>query len=97
MLACLVCVRKCMWVEFTQDEHRLASRILTLDEFGSAIRDIIVDRQHALLGERASVLADLLADPAEARIDSCVVRARGLAVQYAARAIFSAECRVILG
>ena len=46
---------------------------------------------HPFLGQRASVLAHLLADLAEARIDRLIVDIRCLAVQHAARAVLRAE------
>ena len=46
---------------------------------------VVVDRLHAFLGQRASVMDRLLADPAKARVDRRVVGVGGLALQYAAR------------
>ena len=80
--------------EVHPDEGRLAGLVLPLDEVHGALGDVVVDRLHPLLGQRTGVLADLLADLAEARIDRRIVRVRGLAVHHAARPKLGAERRV---
>jgi hypothetical protein len=50
------------------DEERLAVADGAIDEVGRGLQKLLVDRLHALLGERAGVLAFLLAPGAEARI-----------------------------
>ena len=59
----------------------------------AAAGGLVVDRFHALLGERAGVLDGLLADLAEARIDGGVVLVGRLGLEHAARA----ELRAIGG
>ena len=66
-------------------EERLARRLLPLHEVDGRGRGLVVDRLHALLGERAGVLDGLLADLAEARIDRRVVAVGRLAPEHAAR------------
>ena len=56
---------------------------------------LVVDRLHALLGERAGVLDGLLADLAEARIDRGVVLVGRLAPEHAARPELRAVGRVL--
>src|SRR3974377_687868 len=72
-------------------EGRLTRLVLSLDEVHSSVGDIIVDRHHPRLGQRACVLAHLLADSAEAWIDCWVVYIRGFAVHHAARSILRTE------
>ena len=81
--------------EVHPDEGGLAGLVLALDEVDGARGDVVVDRLHPLLGQRTGVLAHLLADLAEARIDGRIVLVRGLAVQHAARAELGAEGRVL--
>ena len=78
-----------------QAEERLARRLLPLHEVDGRGRGLVVDRLHALLGERAGVLDRLLADLAEARIDRGVVDVGRLALQDAARAELGAVGRVL--
>ena len=61
----------------------------------AASRGLVVDRLHALLGERAGVLDLLLADLAEARVDGGVVGVGGRAFEHAARTELRAELRVL--
>ena len=81
--------------EVHPDEGGLACLVLALDEVDGAVGDVVVDRLHALLGQRAGILAHLLADLAEARIDGRIVLVRGRAVQDAARAELETERRVL--
>ena len=76
-------------------EERLARRLLPLHEVDGGGRGLVVDRLHALLGQRAGVLDGLLADLAEARIDGRVVHVGRLALQHAARAELGAVGRVL--
>ena len=62
-----------MRVELNQREERLARGVLPLHEVDRGCRGFVVDRLHALLGERAGILDRLLADLAEARIDCRIV------------------------
>ena len=77
------------------DEERLARCLLPLHVVDGRRRGLVVDRLHALLGQRAGVLDGLLADLAEARIDGGIVPVGGLAAQNAARAEFGAIGRVL--
>ena len=56
MLSGLVWVRKCMWVKFTQTKNGLPAFVLPLDEVHGPVGDVVVDRLHPLLGQRAGVL-----------------------------------------
>ena len=76
-------------------EERFACRLLALHEIDGRGRRLIVDRLHALLGERAGVLDRLLADLAEARIDRRIVDVGCLALKNAARAELGAISRVL--
>ena len=76
-------------------EERLAGRLLPLHEVDGRGGGLVVDRLHALLGERAGVLDRLLADLAEARIDGRVVHVGRLAPQHAARPELGAVGRVL--
>ena len=76
-------------------EERLARRVLPLHEVDRRGGGLVVDRLHALLGERAGVLDGLLADLAEARIDRGVVAVGRLALEHAARAELGAVGRVL--
>ena len=80
--------------EVHPDEERLVGVLLPLDEVHGPVGDVVVDRHHPRLGQRAGVLAHLLADLAEARIDRRVVPVRGLAVHHAARSVLRTERRV---
>ena len=77
------------------DEERLARGLLPLHEVDGRGRGLVVDRLHALLGERAGVLDGLLADLAEARIDGRIVLVGGLGLEHAARAELGAVGRVL--
>ena len=66
-------------------EERLARGLLPLHVVDGRGRCLVVDRLHALLGQRARVLDGLLADLAEARIDGGIVAVGCLAFQDAAR------------
>src|SRR6202043_514384 len=50
------------------DEERLLVPVRTADEVDRGPEELLVDRLHALLGERAGVLAFLLAPRPEARV-----------------------------
>ena len=76
-------------------EERLARRLLALHEIDRRGRGLVVDRLHALLGERTGVLDGLLADLAEARIDRGIVAVGGLAFEHAARAELGEVGRVL--
>ena len=89
------CVRRCMRVELNQTEERLAGRLLPLHVVDRRGRGLVVDRLHALLGQRAGVLDGLLADLAEARIDGRIVAVGRLAAQHAARAELGLVGRVL--
>src|SRR6516164_6493641 len=80
--------------EVHPDKNWLARFVLPLDEVDSPVSDVIVDGYHPALGQRACVLADLLADLAEARVNSRVVLVRGFAVHDAPRSELSAEAGV---
>ena len=84
-----------MRVALNQTEERLAGRLLPLHEVDGRGRGLVVDRLHALLGERAGVLDGLLADLAEARIDRRVVTVGRLAPEHAARAELGEVGRVL--
>src|SRR5215468_3141182 len=76
-------------------EERLTGRGLVLDVLDGTGCDVIVDRLHPLLRQRAGVVDGLLAEPAEARVDRRVVPVGRLAVQYAARTEPFAKVRKI--
>ena len=61
----------------------------------SSVSNVIVDRFHPLLSQRARVFAHLLADLPEARIDRWVVAVRGFAVQDAAWPVLLAKFGVL--
>ena len=84
-----------MRVELNQTEERLAGGMLPLHEVDGRGRGLVVDRLHALLGERAGVLDGLLADLAEARIDGGIVVVGRLALEHAARAELGEIGRVL--
>src|SRR5215471_939682 len=71
--------------EVDPDKDRLAGFLLSLDEVHGPTGDVVVDRHHPRLGQRTGVLANLLADLAEARIHGRVLLVRRLAIQNAAR------------
>ena len=66
-------------------KERLARFVLPLHEVDRGPRGFIIDRLHALLGERAGILDLLLADLAEARIDRRIVGVGRPSVKHAAR------------
>ena len=55
------------------------------------VERLVVDRLHALLGQRTGVFDRLLADLAEARIDRRIVGVGGQGVEHAARAELRTE------
>src|SRR5262245_29495074 len=57
---------------------------LSANEIDCGGRCLVVDRLHALFGERAGILDCLFADPPPARLLSRIVVVGGLAAQYAA-------------
>ena len=59
--------------EVHPEEERLVGLRLPLDEVDGPVGDVVVDRLHPLLGQRAGVLDRLLADLAEPRVDGRVV------------------------
>jgi hypothetical protein len=65
-------------------EEQLAGLVGVVDERERPGGDLIIDRFHPLLGQRAGVLDMLLADLAEARVHGRVVLVRRLALQEAA-------------
>src|SRR5262249_55087134 len=67
------------------DEERLAVAHGAVDELRCGLQELFVDRLHALLGERAGVLAFLLAPRAEAWIGARGVRCARNALENAAR------------
>jgi hypothetical protein len=71
-------------------EERLARGLLPPHEVDGCGRGLIIDRLHALLGERSGVLDGLLSDLAETLIDRGVVAIGRLAPQHAARPEFGA-------
>ena len=84
-----------MRVEFHQTKNGLpafAALSMNVERPGG---DFLVHRLHALVGQRAGVLALLLADLAEARVDGRIVLVRRKAVQHAARAELRLEGRVL--
>src|SRR5262245_6873476 len=66
-------------------KERLACRMLPLHEVNRRRGSLVVDRLHALLGERAGVLDLLLADLAEARIDGLVIGVGRPSMEHATR------------
>jgi hypothetical protein len=82
--------------EVHPDEERLVRIFLAPDEVHGPLRDVVVDRQHALPGQGAGILAYLLAHLSEAWINRCVVLIRGFAIHDAARPILRPK-RGVLG
>src|SRR5262249_11571278 len=68
---------------------------LPLDEVDRRAGGLVVDRLHSLPGERPGVLDGLLADLAEAWIDSLIVDVGRLALEHAPRAEFRLELRIL--
>jgi len=78
-------------------EKRFAGLGLLIDEGCGTIRDVVVNRLHALPGERSGILDLLLSNAAEARVGGRVVHVARKAVNDAARTKAFAEVRKILG
>jgi hypothetical protein len=74
-----------MWVKFTHRKNGFPAWGLLFDVFLSAARDIVVDRFHALLGQRPGIADGLLADPTKPRVHRRVVGVGGLGIHHAAR------------
>src|SRR5215467_12066902 len=73
--------------EVHPQEERLAGLGPPFDVVDSAVGNIVVDRSHALLGQRAGVADSVLTDPAEARGSNVAPSLSGrLAVHYTTRA-----------
>src|ERR1700733_8214112 len=68
------------------DEERLAGSRLTLDEIDRGTRGLVVDRFHALSGQRSGVFDLLFADPAKAWIDRWIIGVGRGAFEHAPRA-----------
>ncbi len=94
-LSGLACVRRVHVGEVDPDEERLAALRLPFDVVGRSLRDVVVDRFHPLLGQRAGVFDRLFADAAEARVDGGVIAVGGFAIQHAARSVLGAELGVL--
>ena len=77
------------------DEERLLVAICAVDEIGRGAKEFLVDRLHALLGERPGVLAFLLAPGAETRIVAWRVGRGRNALHDAARAELRLEGRIL--
>ena len=75
------------------DEERLLVPVRAVDEVDRGLEEFLVDRLHALLGERPGVLAFLLAPGAEAGIVAGRVGGGRDAFHDAARAELRPECR----
>ncbi|MNZ95643.1 hypothetical protein D3C78_1148070 [compost metagenome] len=76
-------------------EERLVLLHRLVHEPERGLGELHVDVLHALAGQRAGVLAALLAPLAEARVLAGLVFAAGIAVQHAARAEALLELRVL--
>src|SRR4029453_13914796 len=77
------------------DEERLAVADGAIDEVRRGLEKLLVDRLHALLGERPGVLASLLAPGAEAGIVARRVGGGRDTLQDAARTELCLEIRVL--
>ena len=75
-------------------EPRTAFFRLPLHEIERGAEKLLIDRLHALPGERSGVLDCLLADLAELFVDRQIVLVCGLAFQHAARPKSLSELRV---
>src|SRR5262245_35147190 len=76
------------------DEERLAVVLRAIDEIKRRLEEFLVDRLHALFGERTGVLASLFAPGAKAWIIAWRVGRRGKAFQDAARTKLRSERRI---
>ena len=76
-------------------EERLAVADGAVDEFRRGLEKVLVDRLHALLGERPGVLAFLLAPGAEARVVTRRVGGGRDAFENATRAELRLEIRAL--
>ena len=85
----------CMRVELNQTKNGLRSRTAPSMNSVVALQELLVDRLHALLGERPGVLAFLLAPGAEARIVARRVGGGRDAFEDAARAELRLEIRAL--
>ena len=65
-------------------KERTVGLRLTPDKVDGSARGLIVNRLHALLGQRAGVFDGLFADAPEARIDGWIVTVSGSALEHAA-------------
>ena len=81
--------------EVDPDEKRFVGLHLALNEVDRAFGGDVVDRLHPLLGQGTGVLDDLLANLAEAGINSRVVFIRRLGINHPARSIFLAKSGVL--
>ena len=81
--------------EVHPDKERLARLRLALDEISSPLRHVVVDRLHPLPGKWSRVLDRLLADLAESRIHSRIVRVCRFAVEHAPRTVLFTKGRVL--
>src|SRR5579863_9382138 len=79
------CVRRCIR-GIHPDEERHSGMRLTLDKIDCGTGGLVVDRFHALYGQRSGVFDLLFANLAEARIGGRVVGLGGGALQYTSRA-----------
>src|SRR5262249_54779001 len=64
------------------NEERLVGGLLPLDKVHGSVGDVIIDTHHSGLGQRAGILAHLLADFSEARINCGIVSVRSLAIHH---------------
>src|SRR5262249_40354274 len=77
------------------DEEGLLVLDGAIDEIRRRRQELLVDRLHALLGERAGIDASLLAPGAEARVVAWRVGLRRHAFQHAARAELGGEAGIL--
>ena len=76
----------CIRVELNQTKNGFLALVRAVDEVERGAEKLLVDRLHALLGERPGVLALLLAPGAEARVLAGRLRIGRDAFHHAARA-----------
>ena len=76
-------------------KNGLSAFVASLHEIDRVCGDFLVNRFHALLGQRAGVLDGLFADLAESRVIGGIVLVRRVAVQDAARSEHRLELRVL--